>query len=57
MTRANKFRKNALTSGQFAKDATDTEARTTWLSIAEQWERLALEADRNPDIFIAGDGV
>jgi hypothetical protein len=44
---AEKLREQAERARYYARVATMAEDRAAWLSIAEQWERMAEEAEKN----------
>lgn len=50
MTKAEEYRTYAATCRQQADKGTDAR-RALWLKIAQEWERIAVAAERNPDAF------
>lgn len=51
MSYAEKYRKNAVECLQQAERALSAEHRDHWMKLAVEWQRLAEEADENPEAF------
>ncbi len=49
MSNADQFRKDAEEARQMAARSTKQEDKAFWLRLAEDWNKLAQEADKNED--------
>ena len=49
MSNADQFRKDAEEARQMAARSTKQEDKACWLRLAEDWNKLAQEADKNED--------
>ncbi len=49
MSNADQFRKDAEEARQMAARTTKQEDKAFWLRLAEDWNKLAQEADKNED--------
>jgi hypothetical protein len=55
MSRVSDFRKNAETCR--AQATTQPTHNKSWLQLADRWDQLAHEADRQPGAFLGANGA